>query len=182
MMRKKMMAVMAAGLIIGFAAVADARNFQGPRGEGIHHLGMYAPLIQAPWDHVEMIAGEIGLSEDQMASLSKIRRDHRHVMEPLRSQLKLQMGDLQDLMNTGGTAAQKQCLSLADSIEELRTNILKEQISISFSLDNLLTGEQKDKLNVMAADRRDDRREKMKSRRDGARHGRRGENPPWDQD
>jgi Spy/CpxP family protein refolding chaperone len=172
-MKKQLFLMTVAVMITGFPFVADARHGKGQA----HHREMgamspYSLLIKAPWDRIEEMAQQIELDEDQLSALKNLRTEHRHTIEPLRSQIHLKMADLHELMVQDIENAKKQALDLSENISSIKADLYKERITLHYELSELLTDDQKTELKKHVREHRDQKRQQRQQNRQNRKHHR----------
>lgn len=165
-MKHLILTVLMISLIAGISINAQAK------GRGMHDRGCNdgfergMPLLHAPWEHVESIAREAGLNEEQITRIQTLRKDLREKVAPLHTEMELRRDDLKETMLSRSPASDKDVMKLVDRINEIRGTIFKETISGSLQIRGILTPEQYEKLQAMKQDHREDRREKRHERRE----------------
>lgn len=125
---------------------------------------MQHPLLNAPWERIEGIAHEIGMSDKQIESLQGIRYEYRHTINPLRDQVRDSRLDLRDLVAAGDETSKTKAYNLAETIGDLHTQLMKKNIDLHFKVQNLLTQEQKDALRAKMKEMREQRQERWGAR------------------
>ncbi len=149
------------------ALLAVNTNAMG-RDQGLDRgmKGPAMPLLNAPWDRIEDIGREIGLSAEQLDKIQAIRRSHREKVAPLEAERELRRDDLHEAMLARKQTDEKEIIKLVDRLNEIHGIIFKDSILASYQIRSLLTQEQSDALRSLRDDRREERREWREDRRE----------------
>ncbi len=161
---------------------ADTQAMGKGRGMDREMKGPGMPLLNAPWDRVEDIGREIGLSTEQLDKIQAIRKNHREKVAPLEAERDLRRDDLHEAMLARKQADEKDIVKLVDRLNEIHGIIFKDSVLSSFQIRSLLTQEQSDALRSYRDDHREarkewreDRRERREDRREDRRRDRMSE-------
>jgi len=133
----------------------------GRGGHGGH------PLLNAPWGKIVEVAGEAGITDDQLDALQKVRKDMRESSGQLKLDMKNMRMELHELMVTSEAADQKAALTLAQKINEIQGKLMQNNIKAVFQIKTILKPEQLTQLKKIAMEKRKEHRGKRKQNRHG---------------
>jgi Spy/CpxP family protein refolding chaperone len=163
------------GIIAIFAAVtviiAQPMN---SKGIGYGNKGMMTNL--PGYDFYEIYQSELGINNSQMEKLKNIYNTFLKERIDLQAKIRHSGLDLKNQLDNN-SVNKEQALSKQDAVTKLRDQMQKKALTYKIDLNNVLTDEQKAKIDDIRIQCRKDGLSKSKSRRgqrDGTGRGQRG--------
>jgi len=173
-MKKVMMAALLVTLMVCMGAPVYAGHGQRGMGKDRGHgrgMGGHAgemgghPLLTAPWERIVDLAEDVGITQEQLDSLSALRKRHREACGDLINDLHNYRSELREIMVTAESSEREKALELAEKINRAEGQVLKNNINAVFEIRSIFSTEQLDKLKEIVTERHEERRSERTGRR-----------------